>query len=403
VVPTLHTHIILQRQRLTGPAHALVCCSPLTCSRFLGCIQPHTGTCQTRSEAQGEPVFRRPPGVVKKHALCWVCHAHSQFENRSRSRGSPESCLSCVALPDVTTTKWLRIPYLHLSPAILRELRREPATRWLDWPFTPMPHSGYTICTSEQRPASTTVSHGFTVGRYSSPPFGSHGPCKHSKPCPLDVGSGDSMQVPPSGMRRCLHRALAVCDSCGESLLHQATCASSIDSLVRVTRRAVSGTDRFGIRPSSAALRTRPPAGDRRSRHGGHQQGGAATNADARTPGENHWFRGRGAWQCPETPPGLSSSRFCFWTHSAVLCFWWVGQSHTRHVTDKHGDGLIHALSADALLLYLPDTTYRSPSEVQNWVAEESRGHATPTLCCSVLCTRCCWEWPPRGRSGPGL
>ena len=66
--------------------------------------------CQTRSEgAQGEPVVGRPPGGVKKHALRWVRHAHSQFENRSRSRGSPESCLSCVALPDVTTTKmvWL--------------------------------------------------------------------------------------------------------------------------------------------------------------------------------------------------------------------------------------------------------------------------------------------------------
>ena len=57
-----------------------------------------------------------------------------------------------------------------------------------------MPHSGYTICTSEQLPTSTTVSHGFVVEWYSSPPFGSHGPRKHSKPCPLDCGSGDSMQ-----------------------------------------------------------------------------------------------------------------------------------------------------------------------------------------------------------------
>jgi hypothetical protein len=150
-----------------------------------------------------------------------------------------------------------------------------------------MPHSGYTICTSEQRPASTTVSHGFTVGRYSSPPFGSHGPCKHSKPCPLDVGSGDPMQVPPSGMRRCLHRALAVCDSCGESLLHQATCASSIDSLVRVSRRAVSGTDRFFWGFGQAQLPCAP--GPQRGIGG---PGTAATSrvvqppdADARTPG----------------------------------------------------------------------------------------------------------------------
>jgi len=57
-----------------------------------------------------------------------------------------------------------------------------------------MPRSGYTICTSGQLPTSTTVSHGFVVAWYSSPPFGSHGPCKHSKPCPLDCGSGESMQ-----------------------------------------------------------------------------------------------------------------------------------------------------------------------------------------------------------------
>ena len=78
------------------PHRPFLCAAPIRTQDF----------CQTRSEvARGEPVLRRPPGVVKKHALCWVCHAHSQFENRSRSRGSPESCLSCVALPDVTTTK----------------------------------------------------------------------------------------------------------------------------------------------------------------------------------------------------------------------------------------------------------------------------------------------------------
>jgi len=53
-----------------------------------------------------------------------------------------------------------------------------------------MPHSGYTICTSEQRLTSTAVSHGFIIARYSSPPFGSHGPCNHSEPCPLDCGTG---------------------------------------------------------------------------------------------------------------------------------------------------------------------------------------------------------------------
>ena len=53
-----------------------------------------------------------------------------------------------------------------------------------------MPHSGYTICTSEQRLTSTAVSHGFVIERYSSPPFGSHGPCIHSEPCPPDFGTG---------------------------------------------------------------------------------------------------------------------------------------------------------------------------------------------------------------------
>lgn len=39
--------------------------------------------------------------TVKKHAF-GVCRAHSQFENRSRSKNSP-GCLSCVALPDTIT------------------------------------------------------------------------------------------------------------------------------------------------------------------------------------------------------------------------------------------------------------------------------------------------------------
>ena len=38
-----------------------------------------------------------------------------------------------------------------------------------------MPRSDNTICTSGLRPASTAVSHGFAVARYSSPSFGSHG------------------------------------------------------------------------------------------------------------------------------------------------------------------------------------------------------------------------------------
>lgn len=53
-----------------------------------------------------------------------------------------------------------------------------------------MPRSGYTICTSEQRLASTPVSQGFAIEWYSSPPFGSHGPCNHSELCPLDIKTG---------------------------------------------------------------------------------------------------------------------------------------------------------------------------------------------------------------------
>ena len=132
-----------------------------------------------------------------------------------------------------------------------------------------MPHSGYTICTSEQRPTSTAVSHGFVVERYSSPPFGSHGPCKHSESCPLDFGTG----VPCSPV-------FAVCLSLSrlslslslrnsnpiiwESCLHYALLAlgfrstsqqaSSIDSLVRVSRRAESGTDTAKLKLPTCTL-----------------------------------------------------------------------------------------------------------------------------------------------------
>jgi len=114
-----------------------------------------------------------------------------------------------------------------------------------------MPRSGYTICTSEQLPTSTTVSHGFIVEWYSSPPFGSHGPCKHSKPCPLDFGSGDPMQKTSA-----ISHA-AIWDDLPSprhvvSMNSTIQLASSIDSLVRVSRRAESGT--AGNRPSSTAF-----------------------------------------------------------------------------------------------------------------------------------------------------
>ena len=141
-----------------------------------------------------------------------------------------------------------------------------------------MPHSGYTICTSEQRPTSTTVSHGFVVERYSSPPFGSQGPCKHSKPCPLDFGSGHSMQRyhSPSGNGRCLHHAS---ERFRVSAIQQ---ASSLDSLVRVSRRAESSTARKCQAP--LPFLTGAKLGGGAAKHGDHHQDGAVPSVAKHTP-----------------------------------------------------------------------------------------------------------------------
>ena len=155
-----------------------------------------------------------------------------------------------------------------------------------------MPHSGYTICTSEQRLTSTTVSHGFVMEWHSSPPFGSHGPCKHSKPRPLDTGTGvpcsstglfcfsiifvchntiwraEQHHTTSGGSTEwplaCLHWALAA--------FHDHTCqlARSIDSLVRVSRRAVCGT----VAPSTTAIDFTGHHPEGRERHSSHQQSG---------------------------------------------------------------------------------------------------------------------------------
>ena len=139
-----------------------------------------------------------------------------------------------------------------------------------------MPRSGYTICTSEQRPTSTTVSHGFVVERYSSPPFGSHGPRKHSKPCPLDSGSGNLMQNRDHSRhnlgRFCFHHALGF-RSTGTVRL-----AGSKDSLVRVSRRAGSGTVEArsqGQAPLLSAPRSHWGIG--LANRSDHQQAGAVT------------------------------------------------------------------------------------------------------------------------------
>jgi hypothetical protein len=159
-----------------------------------------------------------------------------------------------------------------------------------------MPHSGYTICTSEQRLSSTTVSHGFDIEWYSSPPFGSHGPSKHSEPSSRNFGAGDpctadgthlgsqrgaqgagshrhrelspqrwvasrvvrspsasfglrparTLHLPQLGLLRRIQCTIWVCVA---FTMHFGLAdspfqpASSIDSLVRVSRRAVGGSD----------------------------------------------------------------------------------------------------------------------------------------------------------------
>ncbi len=49
---------------------------------------------------------------AKQHVLGFI-HAPSQFENRSRSHVLPRVCLSCVALPDVSTS----VRVAHLKPS----------------------------------------------------------------------------------------------------------------------------------------------------------------------------------------------------------------------------------------------------------------------------------------------
>jgi len=66
----------------------------------------------------------------------------------------------------------------------------EPATRWFDESFAPMPYSDERFARQQQVPASTTVSYGFAVIRYSSPPFGSNDQCWNSKSFPMDHDSG---------------------------------------------------------------------------------------------------------------------------------------------------------------------------------------------------------------------
>lgn len=79
----------------------------------------------TRSEVLGAPCAAPRwgchdglPTLAKEHA--WH-HAHSQFEDRSRRWASPELCLSCVALPDVTADR------SHTAASRLFALAFEPS------------------------------------------------------------------------------------------------------------------------------------------------------------------------------------------------------------------------------------------------------------------------------------
>ena len=74
-----------------------------------------------------------------------------------------------------------------------------------------MPSFDNAICTSGMIPTSTTVSHGFIVTRYSSPPFGSNRKHLHSEPCPGGFRTGDRfgkkhhIQHTPTQERHPLH------------------------------------------------------------------------------------------------------------------------------------------------------------------------------------------------------
>jgi len=82
--------------------------------------------------------------------------------------------LSYVALPHKTFLAFVQCnTCITTAPAILRETSRQTSYQVVRWVFRPYAQLRRTICTSVLRPASTTLSHGFAVAGYSSPPFGS--------------------------------------------------------------------------------------------------------------------------------------------------------------------------------------------------------------------------------------
>jgi len=88
---------------------------------------------------------------------------------------------------------------LNESPAILGKLRGEPATRWFDGSFAPIPRSDERFARQYRVPTSTAVSSGFVVARHRSPPFGSYR--LHSR----SAGGPERTRIkpaPPEGSRR---------------------------------------------------------------------------------------------------------------------------------------------------------------------------------------------------------
>jgi hypothetical protein len=104
-----------------------------------------------------------------------------------------------------------------------------------------------------------------------------------------------SHAVTPSGRQLlyCLHFALRF------AWIGTMLQASSIDSLVRVSRRAESGPAQGGAKLSCHLHQV--PSGGSAAKHSDHHQDGAATSAATRTQP----LEGLGDWQCPKTPPGF--------------------------------------------------------------------------------------------------
>ncbi len=114
------------------------------------------------------------------------------------------------------------------ASAILRETSAGTSYQMVRLVFRPYTQIRRSICTSEPLRASTRVSSGFTLFRHSSPSFGSQQLCSYSNPSE-DIRIG---------------RLCTSCEAPTYVHFHYAygfytqTLAQTLDSLVRVSRRA---------------------------------------------------------------------------------------------------------------------------------------------------------------------